>query len=85
MRSYLSVYTLIERQKRYTDKLGTDPMAYRGLNKWTMTPTRKAGEIPRVITRVSLSMENVQADAGRDGQTRLARPNSQARTGTRNS
>ena len=27
-------------------------------------------------------MENEQADAGRDGRTRLTRPNSQARTGT---
>ena len=27
-------------------------------------------------------MENEQADAGRDGRSRLARPNSQARTGT---
>ena len=29
-----------------------------------------------------LSLENEQADAGPDGRTRLARPNSQARTGT---
>ena len=28
----------------------------------------------------SLSVENEQADAERDGRTRLARPNSQART-----
>ena len=28
-------------------------------------------------------MENEQADAGRDDQTRLARPNSQTLTGTR--
>ena len=28
-------------------------------------------------------MENEQADAGRDGRTRLARPNSRAQTGTR--
>ena len=34
-------------------------------------------------TRFSLSMENTEADAGMDGQTRLAKPNSQARTGTR--
>ena len=27
-------------------------------------------------------MKNEEADAGRDGRTRLARPNSQARTGT---
>ena len=28
-----------------------------------------------------MSLENEQAEAGRDGRTRLARPNSQARTG----
>ena len=31
-------------------------------------------------TRFRLTVENEQADAGWDGQTRLARPNSQART-----
>ena len=31
--------------------------------------------------RFSLSVENEQADAGRDGQTHIARPNSQARPG----
>ena len=35
-----------------------------------------------VSARFSLSVENERADAGRDGQTCLARPNSQARTGT---
>ena len=35
------------------------------------------------LTRFSLSMENEQADAGRDGGTHLARPNPQALTGTR--
>ena len=38
--------------------------------------------MPGVSTRFSLSVENEQANAGRDCQTRLARPNSQARTGT---
>ena len=33
-------------------------------------------------TRFSLGVERARADAGRDGRTRLARPNSQARTGT---
>ena len=33
-------------------------------------------------TIFSLSLENEQADAGPDGRTRLARLNSQARTGT---
>ena len=60
--------------------LGTDPMAVGGINRWP--PPRKAGGIPRVSTRFSLSVEKEQADAGRDGRTRLARPNSQARTGT---
>ena len=55
-------------------------MAYGGMNEWT--PPRKSGGIPRVSTRFSLSMENEQADAGPDDRTRLARPNSQARTGT---
>ena len=32
--------------------------------------------------RFSLTVENERADAGRDGRTRLARPNSQARTET---
>ena len=46
------------------------------VDKWT--PSRKAGEIPRVST-ISPSLENKQAGAGRDGPTCLARPNSQAR------
>ena len=50
-----------------------------GIIIWT--PPRKAGGIPYVSTRFSLSMENDQDDAGRDGRTRLARPNSQARLG----
>ena len=48
-------------------------------SKWT--PPRKAGGIPRVSTRFSLSEENEQADAGRDDLTCLARTNFQARTG----
>ena len=58
----------------------TDPMAYGGINKWT--PPQKSGGIPRVSTTFSLSVENEQAEAGWDGQTRFARPNSEARTGT---
>ena len=56
-------------------------MTYGGLNK-EMDATAEIGRIPCVSTRFSLSVENEQADAGRDGRTRLARPNSQARTGT---
>ena len=35
---------------------------------------------PRVYTRFSLNLKNEQVDAERDGRTRLARPNYQART-----
>ena len=52
------------------------------INKWT--PPRKSGGILRVSTRFSLSVGNEQAYAGREGRTRVARPNSQARTGTGN-
>ena len=62
------------------DILGTDSIAYGGLKK-NWTPPRKFGGIPRVSTRFSESMENKQADAGRAGQTPVARPNSQARSG----
>ena len=55
-------------------------MAYGGLNKWT--PPQKSGGIPGVRTRFSLSMENEQAGVGQDDRTRLARPNSQERTGS---
>ena len=38
--------------------------------------------IPRVSTRFGLSVENEWVGAGRDSRTRLARPDSQTRTGT---
>ena len=48
----------------WRDKLGTDPMACIGLNKWTSP--RKSGGIPWVSTRFSLSIENnMQADGTR--------------------
>ena len=56
-------------------------MVYSGKNIWT--PPRTSGEIPLISTRLSVSIENEQADTRRDGQTCLAKPNSQARTGTR--
>ena len=46
------------------------------------TPGWKSGGIPWVSTRVSLSVENDQVDAGRDDLTRLVGANAQARTGT---
>ena len=44
------------------------------------TPSRRAGVIPGVTTRLSLGVADEQADAGRGGQTCLVRPNSVART-----
>ena len=38
--------------------------------------------VAEISTGFSLSVENEQVNAGRDGQTCLARPNRQARTGT---
>ena len=53
-------------------------MADGGLDVLTLwTPPRKSGGIPRRLsTRFSLGMHNEQADAGWDGRTRRARPNS---------
>ena len=57
-------------------------MAYGGLNEY-MDAAAEIGRDPvSKSIRFSPSMENEQADAGWDGRTRLARPNSQARTGT---
>ena len=47
-----------------------------------MDAVAESGEIPCVRTRFSLSLDNEQAGAGRDGWTHLARPYSQARMGT---
>ena len=41
-----------------------------------MDAVAESGGIPRVSTRFRVSVENEQADAGRDGQTCLERPNS---------
>ena len=45
-------------------------------------PLYRARVVQTVIFGVSMEYE--QADAGRDGRTHLATPNSQARTGTEN-
>ena len=51
------------------------------INKWP--PPRKSGGIPQVSTmQIQLEYGDEQAEAGRDCRNRLARPNSQARTGT---
>ena len=46
------------------------------------TPLRKSGGIPYVKHEIQPKYGDEQADAGRDCRTRLARPNSQARTRT---
>ena len=57
-------------------------MAYGGLNGY-IDAAAKIGRNPvSKHHRFSLSVENEQADKGRDSRTRLARPISQARTGT---
>ena len=48
-----------------------------------MDAAAELGRNPVVsIHQVQLEYGDEQADAGRDGRTHLARPNSQARTGT---
>ena len=78
--------TLGSERHRYTvawpDKLGTDPMVC-GAGKNIWTPPWTSGGIPWVSTRFSVSIENEQADTRRDSQICLAKPNSQARTGTK--
>ena len=63
------------------DKLGTDPMAYDGLNKY-MAAAVELGRIPVSKHDIQPDDGDEQADAGRDCRNRLARPNSQARTRT---
>ena len=55
-----------------------------GCGKNIRTPPWTSGAIPRVSTRLSLSVENEQTDTRRDGQICLTKPNPQAWTGTRN-
>ena len=56
-------------------------MVYGGNYIWPLL--RTMGAIPSVSTRSTVSIENSQADTGRDGQTCLAKRHVQARTGTR--
>ena len=60
---------------------GTDPMAYGGLNYIKNAPA-ELGRNPVSKPQIQPEYGNEQADAGRDCRNRLARPNSQARTGT---
>ena len=56
-------------------------MAYGGLNK-LMDAAAELGRNPVSKHQIQPEYGNEQDDAGRDCRTRLARPNSQARTGT---
>ena len=66
-------------QLRGDPKLGTGPMAYGGFNKY-MDAAAELGRDPVNKHQIQSEYEDEQADAGRDCRTRLARPNSQART-----
>ena len=76
-------WTLGSERHRYAiawpDKLETDPMAYGG---FIMDAAAELGRNPVRKHQIQPEYGDEQADAGRDGWTRLARPNSQARTGT---
>ena len=56
-------------------------MAYGGLNNY-MDTAAELGRNPVIKHQIQPEDRNKQTDAGRDCRTRLARPNSQARTGT---
>ena len=77
--------TLGSERHRYAiarpDELGTDPMAYGNLNK-EMDAAAEIGRNPAIKHQNQPEYGHKQADAGRDCQNRLARPNSQARTET---
>ena len=52
----LSAVNVIGTQVAQPDKIGTDPMAYDGINKWASP--RKSRGIPRVSIRFSLNVGN---------------------------
>ena len=56
-------------------------MAYGGLNK-SMDAAAELGRNPVSMHQIQPEYEDEQADEGRNCRTRLARPNSQARTRT---
>ena len=56
-------------------------MAYGGLNKKMDAPA-ELGRNPVSKHQIQPEYGDEQADAGRDCRTRIARPNSEARTGT---
>ena len=58
-------------------------MAYGGLNKY-MDAAAELGRNPVSKHQIQPAYGDEQADAGRDCRNRLARPNSEARSGTEN-
>ena len=78
----LSAVNAIGTELCIPDKLGTDPIAYSGLNK-EMDAAAKLGRNPVSKHQIQPEYGDEKADAGRDCRTRLARSSSQARTGKR--
>ena len=74
-----SAINAIDTQLRKPDKLGTDPMAVDGIR---LDAVAESGRNPASKHQIQPECGNEQADAGRDDRTCLARPDSQARTGT---
>ena len=69
-------------QLRDPIKLGTDPMAYGGLNEY-MDAAAELGRNPLSKHQIQPEYGDEQSDTGRDCRNRLARPNAQARTRTK--
>ena len=57
-------------------------MAYGGLNNKSVDAAAEIGRNPVSKHHIQPEYGNEQADVGRDGRNHLARPNSQAQTGT---
>ena len=53
-----------------------------GLTRWRVDAAAEIGRNPVCKDQIQPEYEDEQADAGRDCRTRLAKPNSQARTRT---
>ena len=62
--------------------LGTDPMVVDGMDKRCRGKAGEKKESRKKAPRFSRNVGNERDDAGRDRRICLARPNSQARTGT---
>ena len=92
VRNYLEVFWPYAGELSAVNTIGTqlrDPMNS-GLTRWRMAVLNKNMDATAELGRNPVSKHKIQpecgdkqADAGRDGRTRLARPNSQARTRTR--